>query len=121
MVTTKVRSGHINVTTLGDAYNSLAADAVSIGMGLVMVISLTFIFPAKMPFIIDGVPADMAAAEAAEVAADIEEAKRDEKDMEKSMGMGQTVVPVNDNTDGNVISSHFNRHREPIVPVSALT
>ncbi|KAL1889023.1 urea permease [Sporothrix stenoceras] len=120
MVTTKVRSGHINVTTLGDAYNSLAADAVSIGIGLVMVISLTLIFPAKMPFVINGVPTDMDAARAAEVAADIEDAERDEKvDMEKTLG--QTVQPITDYTDGNAISSRFNRHREPIVPISALT
>ncbi|KAF3007163.1 urea active transporter [Neopestalotiopsis sp. 37M] len=50
MVTTKVRSGTINVTTTGDSFNSLAGDCVSLGVGLVSVVLLTFLFPEKRPY-----------------------------------------------------------------------
>ncbi|CAK7204873.1 urea permease [Sporothrix eucalyptigena] len=117
-VTTKVRSGMINVTTLGDAYNSLAADSVALGIGLVTVIAFTLLFPEKKPCIIEGVPDDTAAAEAAEVDAALEEKERDEKKMDLEKTFAQhTIQPV----DGDGIPSHFNRHREPIVPISALT
>ncbi|KAI0141289.1 urea active transporter 1 [Pestalotiopsis sp. NC0098] len=56
MVTTKVRSGSINITTTGDSFNSLAGDCVSLGVGLVSVVLLTFLYPEKRPHAADVQP-----------------------------------------------------------------
>lgn len=56
MITTKVRSGSINITTTGDSFNSLAGDCVSLGVGLVSVVLLTFLYPEKQPHTADVQP-----------------------------------------------------------------
>lgn len=107
MVTTHVRSGEITVTTLGDSYNSLAGDCVSLGVGLVSVVVLSLLFPAQYPVVLEGV---------AEVSAVDPEKLGDE--LEKTPN--QTTTPANED-EADAVTSHFTRGREPVVPVSALT
>jgi len=45
MVTTKMRSGTINITTTSNVWSSLTGDCVSLGMGLVSIVIFTFLVP----------------------------------------------------------------------------
>lgn len=47
VVTTKVRSGTINIITTGNVYNSLTGDCVSLGMGLICIILFSYLVPDK--------------------------------------------------------------------------
>lgn len=111
LVTTHVRSGEINVTTLGDSYNSLAGDCVSLGMGLVSVIVLSLLFPAQYPVVLDGVTD--------EGPAYVDPEKMGEDELEKTPN--QTTTAANEDEAPDAVTSHFTRGREPVVPVSALT
>ena len=113
LVCAQVRSGAINVTTLGDAYNSLAGDCVALGIGAISVVLLTFLFPAQHPVKLEG------------IAEDVTTRNPDMMNDEKSevAGMEATTHPYNpeETADGG-ITAHFTRpDREPVVPVSALT
>ncbi|KAH8881060.1 urea transporter, partial [Thozetella sp. PMI_491] len=55
LVCAQLRSGAINITTLGNSYNSLAGDCVALGVGAISIVSLTFLFPEKHPVELVGV------------------------------------------------------------------
>jgi hypothetical protein len=76
-VTTKVRSGSINVKTLGYACSSLSADCVSLGIGLVSVIVLSFIFPEKRSVKLKGVVTENQASTV------VQSSEKDEKELGK--------------------------------------
>ena len=46
-ITTWKRSGPITVTTTGDTMNALAGNAISFGMGILLAVVLSFIFPGR--------------------------------------------------------------------------
>ena len=112
MVTTKLRSGTINITTTGDSFNSLAGDCVSLGMGLVSVVLLSFIFPNKKPLVLDGQEAVQhhGAAENIDTAS-----KVDEKEIEKD-AKSTTAAVAETKALGFLQTS-----TEPIVPLTALS
>ena len=113
IVTTKARSGVITVTSLGDSYNSLAGDAVALGVGLITVVLLSLIFPDKKPFTIDGVACEDENTNAKEL-------DKEENDPEKLQQDTSRPYNIEESAD-DAITSHFARKREPVVPVSALT
>ncbi|KAK6064438.1 sodium symporter family protein [Seiridium cupressi] len=112
MVTTKLRSGTINITTTGDSFNSLAGDCVSLGAGLVSVVTLTFLFPEQRPFRV----ADAIEATAAPSARDAELSRTSNNEKDKSGSTEQTLPDM----ETNVIEQYFQPDAEPNVPVSAL-
>lgn len=119
MVTTEVRSGTINVTTLGDAYNSLAGDCVALGIGLVSVIILTFLFPEKRPLQIQIITSESPSEESGAVV----DQQRYDLDEEKKEPL-PTVIPGSETAGYNddAIMGHFTRSRqEPVIPVSSLS
>ena len=99
IVTTKARSGVITVTSLGDSYNSLAGDAVALGVGPITVVLLSLIFPDKKPFTIDGVACEDENTNAKEL-------DKEENDPEKLQQDTSRPYNIEESAD-DAITSHF--------------
>jgi urea-proton symporter len=113
MITTKVRSGTINITTTGDSFNSLTGDCVSLGVGLVSVIALSLLYPDKRPYIVEGQPIP-GTSPLADWAAESPTVHNGEHEKTKSMDAAHSDPST------NVIERYFQPDAEPCVPVSAL-
>lgn len=126
MVTTKLRSGVINVTTTGDSLNSLAGDCVSLGVGLISVVLFSYLVPNKKPLLLNGQELPYAS-EATFEAEKSEQSNSADPDtnMEKSKNDQVVAAAVTDGQDvGNAEARalrYLQPETEPIVPLSALT
>lgn len=114
MVTTKIRSGAINITTTGDSFNSLAGDCVSLGVGLVSVVVLSFLYPEKRPFVIEGQAPGGAESPS-------EQGVGQSPPLEKDVGKARSINEVQPDGGSNAIERYFQPDSEPFVPTSALT
>jgi urea-proton symporter len=121
MVTTKIRSEVINITTTGDSFNSLAGDCVALGVGLVSVVVFSFAVPDKRPL---EVVTEAENGPDSDAGRDGDEARDAEKcSDEKHPDQTLTSTPAISDPEGqpDAITRYFQPSPEPYVPPSALT
>lgn len=113
-VTTWKRSGAINVATTGDITNALAGNLASFGVGFIMAVVLTFVFPKKHASELNVIPGIAQQTKHREAKAEASEAK---EPMSTSDTPDELVTPV---TARNALVDYLeSNNTEPMDSVQA--
>ncbi|KAJ6115935.1 solute symporter family transporter [Penicillium sp. IBT 18751x] len=113
-VTTWKRSGTIDVATTGDTTNALAGNLASFGVGFIMAVVLTFVFPKKHASRLDAIPGVSKQSKHEKPEADVSEAK---EPASTSDAPDELVAPVLARNE--LVDYLESNNTEPMDPIQA--